>query len=193
MPMPVQTKREDEVFRMVAGVLMVAAILFGLLELMCKDIGSRSSIRAAAGILMGLLLEFAFLASPVSAAGANAAGQERQATSDVTLTTRPGARVVPVTPPLHLSDVQRMRIAEVLKGQDTEIDFKAKAYKSAKSFEPKMDEKLPKALKGQPFPRPLLTEMPPIRQYTYLKVKGQVLIVNPMTDKIVDMFPEQNG
>jgi hypothetical protein len=32
--MPVQTKREDEVFRMVAGVIMVAAILFGIMELM---------------------------------------------------------------------------------------------------------------------------------------------------------------
>jgi hypothetical protein len=32
--MPVRTMREDEVFRMVVGVLMVASILFGLLELM---------------------------------------------------------------------------------------------------------------------------------------------------------------
>ena len=32
--MPVQTRREDEVFRIIAGVLMVGSILFGLLELM---------------------------------------------------------------------------------------------------------------------------------------------------------------
>ena len=32
--MPVETKREDKIFRMVAGVMMVAAILFGVLELM---------------------------------------------------------------------------------------------------------------------------------------------------------------
>jgi hypothetical protein len=32
--MPVQTNRENDIFRMVAGVMMVAAILFGVLELM---------------------------------------------------------------------------------------------------------------------------------------------------------------
>jgi hypothetical protein len=86
-----------------------------------------------------------------------------------------------------------MRIAEVLKKQDTEIDLKLKTYKSAKSFQPTIDEKLPKALKGQPFPQPLITEMPQVRQYTYVKFKGNVLIVDPMSRKIVDMFPERNG
>ena len=32
--MPVETKREDEIFRMVAGAVMVVAILFGVMELM---------------------------------------------------------------------------------------------------------------------------------------------------------------
>ena len=32
--------------------------------------------------------------------------------------------------------------------------------------------------------------MPALKRYTYLKLKGQVLIVNPMTGKIVDMFSE---
>jgi len=161
---------------------------------MFEHVRARSSLRAAAGFVTSLLLfELVLLASPVNAAGANAAGQERQPTSDVTLTTRPGARVVPDTPPLHLSDAQRARIADVLKKQDTETEFKLKKVKSAKSFEPKIDEKLPSGLKGQAFPRPLITEMPPIRQYTYLKVRGQVLIVNPMTHKIVDMFPERRG
>jgi hypothetical protein len=34
MPMPFQARREDEIFRIIVGVWMVAAILFGLLELM---------------------------------------------------------------------------------------------------------------------------------------------------------------
>ena len=80
-----------------------------------------------------------------------------------------------------------------MKKQDTETEFKLKKAKSAKSFEPKIDEKLPSGLKGQAFPWPLITEMPPIRQYTYLKPKWQVLIVNPMTRKIVEMFPAQSG
>jgi len=34
------------------------------------------------------------------------------------------------------------------------------------------------------------TYKPALKQYTYLKFKGQVLIINPMTGKIVDIFPE---
>jgi len=32
--MPVETNRENEIFRMVAGIMMVGAILFGVMELM---------------------------------------------------------------------------------------------------------------------------------------------------------------
>jgi hypothetical protein len=32
--------------------------------------------------------------------------------------------------------------------------------------------------------------MPALKRYTYLKFKGQVLIVNPMSGQIADMFPE---
>jgi hypothetical protein len=32
--------------------------------------------------------------------------------------------------------------------------------------------------------------MPTHKHYTYLKLKGHVLIVNPMSGKIVDMFSE---
>jgi hypothetical protein len=160
---------------------------------MLKHIRARYSLRAAAVILAGFLFEFVFLPSFASAAGPDASGRAKPATSDVILTTPAAARVTPATPPLHLSDVQRKRIAEVVKGRDTDIEFKLKKAKSAKSFEPKIDEKLPSGLKGQAFPQPLLAEIPAVRQYTYLKLRGQVLIVNPMSHKIVDMFPEQSG
>jgi hypothetical protein len=32
--------------------------------------------------------------------------------------------------------------------------------------------------------------MPELRDYMYVKMKDQVLILNGMTNKIVDMFPE---
>src|SRR5262249_17685724 len=38
-----------------------------------------------------------------------------------------------------------------------------------------------------PLPRPLVNEMQPLKRYTYVKFKHQVLLVNPMTRKIVDM------
>ena len=156
---------------------------------MSKHKRSRSSARVAATVgIAAFLLEVGLPAARVAAAE-----QGKQVNTGVTQTIGSATPVVSAAAPLHLSDVQKSRIAEVLKTQDTEIEFKLKKTKSAKSFEPKIDEKLPTGLKGQAFPQPLITEMPPIRQYTYLKLKGQVLIVNPMTHKIVDMFPEQSG
>ena len=46
-----------------------------------------------------------------------------------------------------------------------------------------------KTLIPHALPPPLIYEMPKLERYTYLKLKGQVLIVNLMTSKIVDMFP----
>jgi len=35
--------------------------------------------------------------------------------------------------------------------------------------------------------------MPTLRQYEYLMFKGEVLVINPLTAKIVDMFPEKSS
>ena len=58
------------------------------------------------------------------------------------------------------------------------------------NFQPSVGAKVPGAVKLQPLPRPLVNEMQPLKRYTYVKFKHQVLLVNPMTRKIVDMFPE---
>jgi len=127
----------------------------------------------------------------LSFAVAQAADEKAQALGKVIIqSVPPGVPVSGSVPPLHLSDAQRVRIAHVLATQNTEVDLNLKSHKSAVSFDPKVDEKVPKALKAQAFPGPLITEIPPIREYTYLKFKDQVLIVNPLTGKIVDMFPE---
>ena len=144
--------------------------------------------RTTADVLTAVLFETAVLIAPV-----HATDNAPRFKSDVILSVRPSAPVRSSASPLHLSDTQRARIAEILAGQDTEIDLNLKKHKSAKSFEPKIDEKVPKGLKGQAFPQPLTVEMPPLRQYTYFKFKGQVLIVDPMTGKIVDMFSEQQN
>jgi hypothetical protein len=43
---------------------------------------------------------------------------------------------------------------------------------------------------SRPLPRPLIYQIQPLKRYTYIKFKHQVLIENPMTRKIVDIFPE---
>src|SRR5689334_622979 len=97
------------------------------------------------------------------------------------------------TPQLQLSDAQRTRIREVLNTKHTAASLDVKKNKSAQSFEPKVGERIPKALKGEAFPRPLISEIPETKRFTYLKFKDQVLIVDPVNNKIVDMFPETKG
>jgi len=96
----------------------------------------------------------------------------------------------PSPPPLQLSDQQKARIKQVLKGKNTEVTFSLKTTKPAQSFNPTIGAKIPPVLKAHALPPPLIYEMPALKQYTYLKFKGQVLIINPMTGKIVDIFPE---
>lgn len=111
----------------------------------------------------------------------------------------PGAVIQSVPPPvaqnpspqpLQLSDQQKAKIKQVLQGENTEVTFSLKTTKPTQSFNPTIGAKIPSPLKAHTLPPPLINEMPALKQYTYLKFKGQVLIINPMTRKIVDIFPE---
>lgn len=93
-------------------------------------------------------------------------------------------------PPLHLSDAQRNQIQQALRGEDTEVTFGTKTTKPTESFNPTVGAKIPASLKPHSLPPPVLSQMPELKQYSYLKFKHQVLIVDPMSGKIVDMFPE---
>ena len=96
----------------------------------------------------------------------------------------------PSVPPLQLSQAQRTKIQRTVSSQNTEVSFALKDAKNAQSFQPSVGAKVPNVLKLHPLPQPLVDEMQPLRRYAYVKFKHQVLIVNPMTRQIVDMFPE---
>jgi hypothetical protein len=122
-----------------------------------------------------------------------AAGTPAQAQSSNTAaptTASPPALPQHQTAPLNLSDDQRAKIREAVRPKDSEVTFKLKATKSAASFEPSVGTKIPSSLKPHPLPRPLIYDMPTLKQYGYLKLKHQVLIIDPMTHKIVDMFTD---
>ena len=93
-------------------------------------------------------------------------------------------------PPLHLTDAQRVKIRQALSSRHTEVSFALKSAKPAKDFTPSVGAKIPNGLKPLALPRPLIYEIPLLRRYAYLKFKHEVLIINPMTRKIADMFPE---
>jgi hypothetical protein len=96
----------------------------------------------------------------------------------------------PSLPKLDLTNVQREQIRKAVLAEHNEVQFRLAATKSAKDFTPAVGTQIPKGVKAQSLPTPVLSQMPELRDYMYVKMKDQVLIVNGMTSKIVDIFPE---
>lgn len=123
-------------------------------------------------------------------AAATAQNSSNSQPGDVIQSVPPPISQKPELPPLNLTDDQRAKIKQVLKTENTEVTFQLKTTKPAQSFDPAVGAKIPTGLKAHSLPPPLIYEMPVLKRYTYLKFKGRVLIVNPLTGKIVDMFSE---
>jgi hypothetical protein len=122
---------------------------------------------------------------PAVAAGPNSGAVEQ--------TIPPPVAQNPKPPPLQLSDDQRAKIRQAVSGENTEVQFSLKSNKPAQGFSPSVGAKIPAGLQPHTLPPPVLADMPALKRYTYLKFKQQVLIIDPMSRKIVDMFPEASG
>jgi hypothetical protein len=96
----------------------------------------------------------------------------------------------PSLPKLNLTNMQREQIRKTVLTEHNEVEFRLKAAKPAKDFTPAVGATLPKGVKAQSLPAPVLAGIPELRDYMYVKMKDQVLIVNGMTNKIVDVFSE---
>jgi len=91
---------------------------------------------------------------------------------------------------LHLSAAQREQIRQTLLTKHTEVEFKLKTTKPAKDFTPKIGATLPPGVKPDGLPSELTQQIPELADYGYSKMKDQILLVNEMTGKIVEMIPE---
>src|SRR5215469_18819827 len=96
----------------------------------------------------------------------------------------------PSLPQLHLTDAQREQIRQTLLTKHTEVEFRLKTTKPAKDFTPKIGSKLPNGVKPDGLPSELTQAIPQLADYGYSKMKDQILLVNEMTGKIVDIIPE---
>ena len=104
-----------------------------------------------------------------------------------------GGNVVPQNPSppkLQLSYTQRERIRQTLLSKDTEVEFKLKTTKPAKDFTPKIGAALPRGVKPDGLPSELTHQIPELADYGYSKMTDQILSVNAMTGKIVDIITE---
>jgi hypothetical protein len=96
----------------------------------------------------------------------------------------------PSLPKLNLTNMQREQIRKSVLTEHNEVEFRLKATKAAKDFTPMVGVTLPKGVKAQSLPTRVLSQIPELRDYMYVKMKDQVLIVNGMTNRIVDVFSE---
>jgi hypothetical protein len=97
----------------------------------------------------------------------------------------PAVQIRPPQPklPLQLSEAQRQQVLQAVTAKNTDDKLPA-------DFKPANGAKVPsqKKLPLHPLPRPLVYEVPALKQYYYAKLPSNVLIVDPMTGTIVDVI-----
>lgn len=94
-------------------------------------------------------------------------------------------------PPLKLTDQDRQKIRDALTKQNDRIALTKKSTQEEKDFKPAVGGKVPAgfAKQGDALPQELVREIPTLKAYSYLVYNNQIMIVDPMSKKVVDVFP----
>jgi len=87
-------------------------------------------------------------------------------------------------PPLQLSEQQQRKIQDALVTAHS-------AQKTPDKFEPKVGEKVPTKLKLDAMPSPLINEEPVLKQYDFVKLDNDLLVVDPMDGTVVAVIPRK--
>lgn len=85
-------------------------------------------------------------------------------------------------PQLQLSEEQRRKIQDALVTAHS-------AQKTPDKFEAKVGEKVPTTLKLDAMPAPLINEEPVLKQYDFVKLDNDLLVVDPMETTVVAVIP----
>jgi Protein of unknown function (DUF1236) len=85
-------------------------------------------------------------------------------------------------PPLQLSDEQRHKIQNALVTAHS-------AQKTPAKFEAKVGEKVPTNLKLDVMPQSLTNEEPALKQYDFVKLENDLLVVDPVETTVVAVIP----
>lgn len=87
-------------------------------------------------------------------------------------------------PPLKLDNAQRETIRNALVEQDTQ-------QKTPKDFKPQVGATPPKGIKIDVMPQELGRQLPVMKEYGYAKTATDLLVIDPMSKKIVDVIPRK--
>ena len=85
---------------------------------------------------------------------------------------------------MQLSDQQRRKIQDALVSAHS-------AQKTPDKFEAKVGEKVPTALKLDAMPAPLINQEPVLKQYDFIKLENDLLVVDPMDSTVVAVIPRK--
>ena len=65
------------------------------------------------------------------------------------------------------------------------------AQKTPDNFEAKVGEKVPTKLKLDAMPAPLINQEPVLKQYDFVKLDNDLLVVDPMDSTVVAVIPRE--
>jgi hypothetical protein len=87
-------------------------------------------------------------------------------------------------PPAQLSDQQRDAIQNALVAEHTQQN-------APKDFAPQVGQPLPKTMKVDAMPQDLIRAQPSLKEYGYAKTAKDILVLDPMSKKIVAVIPRK--
>ena len=86
--------------------------------------------------------------------------------------------------PLQVSEAQQSAIRDGLVAEHTQ-------QKTPDGFQPKVGDALPKIMKVDVMPQDLIRREPSLKEYGYAKTASDILVLDPMTKKIIAVVPRK--
>ncbi|MEP7029833.1 MAG: DUF1236 domain-containing protein [Pseudolabrys sp.] len=90
---------------------------------------------------------------------------------------------------LSLSSAQQQTLVQAIERKDTTVGAGQTKKAHLKDFQPAVGKNIPSHLGLNPIPHDTVVKIPAVRGFEYVQLKSQVLIVDPMTRKIVAVYP----
>jgi hypothetical protein len=131
------------------------------------------------------------LIAPGMAAAAPQGNNQHPAAVMQSNTTGSATSVPQAVKSLKLTDQDRQKIRDAVTKKNDQTTLSKKATQAEKDFKPAVGAKVPSgfAKKSDALPQDLVRQLPVLKEYSYLVYNNQIMIVDPMSKKVVDLFP----
>jgi len=90
-------------------------------------------------------------------------------------------------PPLRFTEAQKAQIRMAVDERSSDVDFPLSAPQPAGQFNPAVGVAVPTTLQGQTLPVWLTDKIPVLKQYLYVKLSDEAVIIDPMSNKVAEI------